>query len=386
MVRWERTPHTIVQDLLGLRPHTELTMNGLLRARRRFAMLPVASATSVSYRPIPGGLAEIDGVVVERGPVPDRAAFVAMAAHALLEREAVLETAAPFGSAARCIGSWRWWEERPRVGFSLLAPVAFGRSGLWRLDGVWERQSYGLGGAGAPTISQEERERLALSYADWMSAHTRVALGVALDRWNQSREHVAVSAAFDNRLADDRLAVRLRGAIWPALGGEASFGSGGVGVAWRSSSRPDSVHPVLVTARAGLDAVGAQAPLDLWLGGDVGHARDVLLRAHPLLLNGVIDGGVFGRTLAHGGLELETRPFTQGLARMSGALFADMARAGHGLAQPAERRAQIDVGFGLRVRVAGQAQGMRIDVAHGLLDGRRAVSAGWQLPWPGRTE
>jgi hypothetical protein len=32
--------------------------------------------------------------------------------------------------------------------------------------------------------------------------------------------------------------------------------------------------------------------------------------------------------------------------------------------------------------VAGQARTLRIDVAHGLRDGRRAVSAGWRLPWP----
>jgi hypothetical protein len=40
------------------------------------------------------------------------------------------------------------------------------------------------------------------------------------------------------------------------------------------------------------------------------------------------------------------------------------------------------VGFGLRLRVAGEAKTLRIDVAHGLRDGRNAISAGWQLPWP----
>ncbi|HEX2309998.1 MAG TPA: C39 family peptidase [Vicinamibacterales bacterium] len=382
----DRTPHAVVQDLLGLTPRTVLTIEGLQRARRRLAMLPAASATRVGYRPIPGGLAEIDGAIVERRSVPDRAAFAGMAAHALLEREVLLDAAAPFGRGTRWIGSWRWWDGRPRVGFSFLAPSAFGRSGLWRLDGFWEQQSYAVGKAQAASVAQEDRKRLALSYTDWMSANTRVALGVALDRWNHSRDHVALSVSFEHRLAEDRVAVRVQSAMSPALGREASFGSGAVGLTWRSSAVPVSTRPVLLTARAGLDSVSAQAPLDLWPGGDVGHARDVLLRAHPLLVDGTVDGGVFGRTLAHGGLELETRAFTQGLARVSGALFADLARAGHGLPQSAEKQAQIDVGFGLRVRVAGQGQAVRIDVAHGFLDGRRAISAGWQLPWPGGTE
>jgi hypothetical protein len=40
------------------------------------------------------------------------------------------------------------------------------------------------------------------------------------------------------------------------------------------------------------------------------------------------------------------------------------------------------VGIGLRLRVAGHAPTLRIDVARGLRDGQSAVSAGWQLPWP----
>jgi hypothetical protein len=360
-----------------------LTVTGLQRARRRLAMLPVASATRVGYRPVPGGLAEIDAAIVERPPVPDRASLATLAAHALTEREVLLDAAVPHGNGARWIASWRWWEARPRFGLSLLVPVAFGRSGLWRLDGFFERQSYALGQADGEGIVQEDRKRLALTYTDWVAADTRVALGVAFDRWNHSRDHVALSGSVEYRLAGDRVAARARGSVWPALGRTASFGTAGLGLAWRSASASASTRRVLLTARAGLDTASANAPLDTWPGADVGHARDVPLRAHPLLSDGLVRRGVFGRTLAHGGMEFEAGAFERGPGRVSLALFGDVARAGRGLAPAANTRTQVDVGFGIRLRVAGRAETLRIDVAQGLRDRRRAISASWRLPWPG---
>jgi hypothetical protein len=382
----EHTGYAIVEDLLSLAPHTELTVTALRRARRRLAMLPVASASRVGYRPVPGGLAEIDVAVVERRQFPNRMSLATVAAHSLIERELVLDIPAPTGSGARWIASWRWWKSRPRLGLSLLVPVAFGRSGLWRLDGFWERQSYAIAQTDDEGLAQEDRTRLALSYTDWIMADTRVALGIAFDRWNHSRDYVGLFGSVEHRLAKDRLAARLQGAMWPALGSATSFGTAGVGLAWRSTMTSTSTGPILLTARAGFEAAGAQAPFNVWPGADVGHARDVLLRAHPLLSEGVVDGGILGRTLAHGGVELE-RTFREWPARLSLAVFGDVARAGHGLAPRVgnahnETRTQIDIGFGLRLRVAGEARTLRIDVAQGLRDGRRAISAGWQLPWP----
>src|SRR6185436_8871512 len=135
-------------------------------------------------------------------------------------------------------------------------------------------------------------------------------------------------------------------------------------------------------ARAGIEAASARAPFDVWAGADVDQGRDIFARAHPLLNGGVVDGGIFGRTLAHGGVELQARAFTREPAGLSVAVFGDVARARHALAPAATGRTQIDVGVGLRLRVAGQARTLRIDVAHGLRDGRRAISVGWQLPWP----
>lgn len=385
LVRVEGLDHTnqaVVRDLLSLAPRTQLTVAGLQRARRRLALLPAASATRVGYRPVPGGLAEIEAAVVERPRFPGLMGVVAGGAHALIERELLFGTATPAGGGAQLDLGWRWWKERPRLGMSLRAPAAFGRSGLWQLDGFWERQSYDVGRSDGERLVLEDRRRIALSYSDWIGADTRLGLATAFDRWNRSRNYLAISGSAERRLAFDRLAVRAQGGIWPAVGHAESFGAGGLNIFWRSSSISASGPPSRFTARAGLESASTAAPLDLWPGADVGHARDVLARAHPLLRGGVVSGGIFGRTLAHGGVELQARTFGRGPARLGVALFTDVARAWHPLEPTDASRTQIDVGVGLRVRVAGEARTLRIDVAHGLRDGRNAISAGWQLPWP----
>jgi len=377
----DRTRYAVVEGLLDLTPRTELTETGLRRARRRLAMLPSASAARVGFRPVPGGLTDIDAAIVERPPFPDRLALVSAAAHAVTERELRLDVAAPAGGGTRWIAGWRWWDARPRVSLTLLAPVAFARSGLWRVDGFWERQSYAVPSSSGDGIQRDDRRRLALSHTDWIGADTRFALGVAYDRWNNSRHHAAMSGSVEHRFAKDRAAAEVHGEAWPALGRSASFGAGGFGLSWRSSSTTASALPAVLTARAGFKSASARAPFDVWPGADVGHARDVLARAHALLDGGVIAGGIFGRTLAHGGAEVQARRFARGPVRMSVALFADVARAWHTLEpNTTGTRTQIDVGFGLRVRVASQAPTLRIDVAHGLRDGQRRFSAGWQLP------
>jgi hypothetical protein len=187
-----------------------------------------------------------------------------------------------------------------------------------------------------------------------------------------------LSGSVERRLANDRAAVRAHGAVWPSRTG--SFGTGRFDFSWRSAATTST--PLLLTGRAGVISASTSAPFGIWPGADVGRARDVLLRAHPLLDHGVIDGGVFGRTLAHGGVELQARALKRAPGAVRVAMFTDLAQACHGLGPEAEAGMQADIGIGLRVRVPGDARLFRIDIAHGLRDGNRAVSAGVQLPWP----
>jgi hypothetical protein len=132
-------------------------------------------------------------------------------------------------------------------------------------------------------------------------------------------------------------------------------------------------------AAAGAARVSSAAPLALWVGAGDGHARAPLLRAHPLLHDGVIElagGSAFGRTLVDATIEARRWLDRPALLRVAVAGFVDIARASRRGGSGGEA-AQADVGGGLRLKVPGLSGVLRVDVAHGLRDGATALTAGW---------
>jgi hypothetical protein len=124
----------------------------------------------------------------------------------------------------------------------------------------------------------------------------------------------------------------------------------------------------------GLSAVATDAPRALWSGAGTGHARGALLRAHPLLDRGIINAGVFGRTLTHGGAEWQWwRQLRKKPLRIAPAVFVDSARASRRLG--GSDSGHVDAGVGCRVSVPG-AGVLRLDLARGLDDRRTAFSIG----------
>ena len=107
----------------------------------------------------------------------------------------------------------------------------------------------------------------------------------------------------------------------------------------------------------------------------------MLLRAHPLLDSGAIVGAAFGRRLAYASMEYQPARLHAAAGRVSAATFVDAARTWD-RNERASRPFLVDVGAGLRVQTSGLAQGLRVDVAYGVRDGRRALSAGWRKTWP----
>jgi len=175
-----RTRDPVIAALVDLPPRTLLTANGLGRAARRLQALPSAARTSLRYRPIEGGLAEIEAAVVERPTVPRGVVpMVAAAARAGLWHEIELDVAAPTGSGELWTVAWRWWENRPRIAFVLAVPAASWRPGVTTIEGFWERQSYatpGMERPGTAAIHTEERRRAALSVADWATSHVALPI------------------------------------------------------------------------------------------------------------------------------------------------------------------------------------------------------------------
>jgi outer membrane translocation and assembly module TamA len=127
--------------------------------------------------------------------------------------------------------------------------------------------------------------------------------------------------------------------------------------------------------------VSDAAPFALWPGAGEGQVRGTLLRAHPLLSDGVVDAAgssAFGRTLTSASAELQRWLERPALVRLGLAGFADLARASR-QADFGHTPVHVDVGAGLRIRIPGTPGVLRADVAHGLRDGANALTFGWQF-------
>jgi hypothetical protein len=385
-----RTRQPVVAHAAGLEPRQVLTPEAFGLALRRLREVPAASNARMSYEPLDGGLAKVNVSFDERPLAPSGwVTFVAMGARALLYDEIRVDVAGPLGAGDLESVSWRWSAERPRVAVGLALPSPKG-SGTVSLDASWEEQSYdptpSLVGA---TAVREPRRRVGLHVADWSTSWLRWQVGAALDRLREyddldetrfaPRAYLGMESALDIRLAGDQLAVALSGGWWAPFAGGDRFSTAGLLVAWRSTN--DATRPSW-SAVTGIDAASRVAPLALWSGAGIGQGRSELLRAHPLLVDDVLTGPVFGRDVSHASFEYG-RPVGQTIAGgLSVAGFVDAARAWHRMNGLETSPLFIDAGVGVRLHAPGLSGGVRIDLAHGLRGGGTTLSAGWVGAWP----
>jgi len=351
---------------MRLRPEQLLAPRDLVAAGRRLSELPAAQASRVNYRPLENGRAAVDAVVIERPRFPSApASIAAVAIRAVSDRELSAAVANPTGGGDLVWVSWRWWEHRPRVAASYSSPAPFG--GILRADIFRDEQTYDAAGSGSP--AREVRQGGGITLSDWTPTGFRWALGLGLDSWMRRGRTVTMTASIDQRALQDRVSVQ--GSASALAGG---FGSWTVATSasWRSSPRHQGT---VWLASSGTEITATNAPRALWPGAGTGHARAALLRAHPLLDDGIVTGEVFGRRVSYASGESRrwARPIWR-VVRLAPALFIDAARA--------ERRLQpgsawhADAGVGLRVAVPGSGV-VRLDVAKGLRDGATAFSIGW---------
>jgi hypothetical protein len=285
------------------------------------------------------------------------------------QREVQWTVVSPTRNGETITASWRWWEGRPKVQVRGRVPLYHsGVGAVMGLEGVFEQQEY----ATSTGIVQERRRAAGVSLGDWTRGGVRWTAGMGLDRWDDRGAFARIGGALETRALADRVAVKAGGGLWRH---HAGFGAANAGARWRSTADDTSVA-VLVSFN--LAAASDSAPRDLWPGADTGQARAYLLRAHPLLVNGVIDGEAFGKRLVHGTTELRVPFGSSGAVRLAGSAFIDTARAWEG---PRSHRVLSDAGIGLRL-LLGREGTLRLDVAHGLSDGVRALSVGWEGPWP----
>jgi hypothetical protein len=293
----------------------------------------------------------------------------AIGLRALTDREAVITSASPSGGGELWTGTWRWWERRPKLALAFDAVAPFG--GVWGVTVFGERQTYESDGI----VSEETRRRAEFHVSDWTAHGLRWEGAAAVDRFadrrgGEVRRALSLGGAVQGRLAGDRALLEMRGASWI---GELNTWTLALRSEWRSRIRNDGL---VWLARARDSLASVDAPLALWPGAGTGQGRDGLLRAHPLIDDGIIRDAAFGRHVIDGGVEARRwMQVSRKPVRFAPAVFVDVARAYQAL-DPENQRWQADVGAGLRIAIPG-AGVLRVDLAHGLADGRTALSMGW---------
>lgn len=371
-----RTRYRPLRRQLGMDAGTLLGPADLALARRRTGAVPAFASARVDLRPPEGGRAEVDVAVLERPLLPAPGPGLAAAGtRALTERELRVRAASVTGDGELWTASWRWWERRPRVELRLAVPGAFDAPGVWRVRGSWERASFAAGPSTSDAEVREERRGGGIAVSRWVSPALRLEAGAGFERWNGIGGRARLSGEAELRGSDDRLAARLGLSGW--FGSDRAFGRSALAAAARGRL-PGGLE---VRTDASLEAVGAAAPRTIWPGAGTGHARRPLLRAHPLLQDGVIRGPAFGRQLARAGLEARWAPPTGLPLGLTVAAFLDAAAAAdRGPGRP--DRGLVDGGVGLRLGLPGVGGELRVDAGWGLTDGESALSAGWRPPWP----
>lgn len=377
----DRTRPAVVSSRLGIRPRSRLLLAEWRRASRRLSDLPTLTSARLRYRPVGSGRAEVTAAVVERPLLPSLPILaLQLGGDALVRRETRLGLASPGGEGGRLEAGVRWWEKRPAAWLSFDAPRALRLPGIVSLEALYDEQRYRTDASAGSTPSVERRRRASVASSDWLTAGLRARLALAVERDEQRGTAGVAALRLDQRLAADRLS--LAGGLVAGV----PFGSGprflcaDFRLAVRSRAGGHRSR-FAAHGRAGFSYAGSGAPLAYWPGAGTGTGRELLLRAHPLLSDGVVTGEAFGRRLLDAGVEGEVSLVRSGVASIGVAAFLDAARPWDRPARPGPADWLADVGTGLRLHLPTVGV-LRLDLATPTGSRQLTFSAGWQLPWP----
>jgi hypothetical protein len=355
-----RTAHRVVEDTLSLETGDLLTAAAFVRARRRLAELPSATSTRLDYVPVPSGLAELRAAVAERSLVPrGGVAYLALAASAGATRQLSVTTGSLTGGGEQVFARWRFWPRREGYGVGVRAPAPWG--GVWAVEGLEEHQAFS-----DQLLTPARRQRAQLDVSDWASGHLRWNASGGVDRWDALGALASAGASVRVVTTDERWTVGASASLWL---GKSNFGTGGLRIQGRSSTEQ---RGTVLVAVGGAQLASRNTPPDIWPAGDTGHARDTLLRAHPLIEEGRLNVERAGLSLIHGSIEMQRWWRPTGLARFGSAIFVDSAVTGR--RRSGNARADVDAGMGVRIGIIGVPGAFRIDLAKGLRDGAAVLS------------
>jgi len=357
--------------LIGLVPRTMLTAGDFGRAARHFSEAPTATATRLSFTPEDDGRVSVSAAMSEGDAIPHRLVdLTALAGRAWISRDVRFPLSGVLGLDETLTLDYRYPPPEPRYGAILQLPAPAPFHGLLTIDGFWEQESYATPFTHLADVVRETRRRVDVNVGTWISGSTKVDFGVAADRF-ASHSFAAVHGGIEEHVAGDRVVARLDGERWGVR--PSGFANGSATVTWRTTTE---ITESSLSGLVGGWAASANAPRFLWMGAGIGPGRPLLLRAHTLLHDSIIDSPYFGRRLGFATIEYQkpVKRTRTGVVAIAG--FVDGAQAWRTLTAPGPTKVQIDAGIGLRLRVSSR-NGARLDLAHGIPNGGLTISAGY---------
>jgi hypothetical protein len=373
----DRTREGVVRRLADLTSGDLLTRERYDHAWRRLRELPAATAT-MTYAPLGNGEVDVDIRLEENTLAPTGLFGLGeLVGKAIIISDIQVPLSNLLHEGDVLMTAFRWPSDWRRFLIDWSAPSPRPMVGLTDVQGLWERQTYAVPGAGARGVATEEHAHAGFALSDWVGGGFRWQAGLSFDQWS-GRRHAGVTGSADVRLFNDRLSIGTEDAAWRSNASESGFGRADVWIGWRSTPNPTHGDWTLFAEEA---TTSASSPFDLWSDAGSGLARPPLLRAHSDIDDNVIGGPLFGRTLAHVTAEFH-RPLAEVHSTTIGwALFVDSAHAWRRV-DGSQSTWPIDAGAGIRWGVPGLGSAVRLDLARGLRDGGWAISVGWQAPWP----
>ena len=329
---------------MAIQPNMLLTAEIFDRARRRLGELPDHAVTRLAVKPEADGFATVDVVVLEIAAVPHGPVeWAGAVGRTVANREIDVSVPGVSGQGEVWSAGWRWWQQSARRQRRV-------RRAAVRTDGRGSGDSRARGSrtpTAAPLDSTivESRTHGGLTVSDWLPHRLRYTVSTGLDAWSGGRKAASIGAGLEHQAFSDRLTLSIDATQWAPLAGGAAFRSAGARAIARSSA---GTSGWVARGAIGVERVSDEAPIALWPGAGEGQVRAPLLRAHPLLNDGIIDltpSSAFGRTLAFGSAEVQRWLEKPTLARLGLAAFTDVARASR---QSVDRASpvQVDVGVG----------------------------------------
>jgi len=373
--------HGQLLTAIGVSHGSTLTAGQLALARRRLQDVPAIRSAIVSYRPVPGGVVELQATVAERSKVPPPWWMAVTSLAGAVTQEAVaLEVNNATGAGERWSARWRWERARPLASLLVEIPARLGIPGVIGLEGAREGMRVALDAQGSRVLEDRWRS-VRLGFGAWLTGHVRPRLTVGLDRWSGARSYLTLQAGGELHGWDDRLRLSVTGTRAVALEGHPGWQQGGARAMWASSLGLDRAA---WSARLGGDWTSSGTPLGAWpiAGGSL--ARSIPLRAEPSPHHDFLAGRAAGRGIVHGGLGGDVPVYRMGPLVLAVGAFLDGARVLTSADAMVRDRNYLDGGLGVRVGVAGGELGvLRVDLARGLLaDRRSALTVGVHLAWP----